>query len=236
MATITAPTSTPTSRTTAPGTVERRIAGIGALTFATTVLITNGLLRSTPAADAEAAEVITYLADNRTTNILSAVGFALAAPFLLGFACAFYGRLKARLQDRDLVWARMGFIGAVLILPTFAAVVTNRLVLIVGGDEIIGTPELVSLVWRTEMAAFMLNTLPLGVAVLGFGIAGARAGLLPAWYRRVAPVGAACAVLSAATAVGNLEGSPFGLAGLVAFASWMLLLVLAGVRSLRAAA
>jgi hypothetical protein len=112
-------------------------------------------------------------------------------------------------------------------------VVTNRLVLLVGGDEIIGSPELVALVWRLESAAFLVNSLPLAAAVLGFGLAGSRAGLLPRWYAKVAPVGAVCGVLSAAAAVSGLEGSATILGGLVAFLSWMVLLLIAGTRQLR---
>ena len=121
------------------------------------------------------------------------------------------------------------------VAPTFAAVVVNRIVLLVGTDEVIGSPELVALVWRLEMAAFLLNLLPIAAALLGFGIAGARAGLLPAWFRRWAPVAASCAVLSAACSVAGLEGSPIGFAGFIPFASWMVLLLTAAVHQLRSA-
>jgi hypothetical protein len=214
---------------------ERRLAGIGALGFAAIVIATNVLQGATPALDADADEIVRYLTDHRTQSVFATAAFAIGAPFLLTFASAFYGRLKAVGREVDLVWARLGMIGALLILPTFAAVVVNRLVLLVGTDEIIGSPELVTLVWRFEMAAFLLNALPMSAALLGFGIAGARAGLLPSWYGRWAPVAAACAVLTAASAVAGLEGSPVGYGGFIPFASWMVLLVLAGVRQLRSA-
>lgn len=228
----------PTAVTAAPigrRLTEARVAGIGGVTFATTALVTNVLLRSTPAHDASAAEVTRFLTEHRAVNVFSAVVFALGAPFLLAFATAFYGRLKAVGRPEDQVWARLGFVGGMLILPTFAAVVTNRLVLLAGGDELIGTPELVSLVWRFESAAFLLNTVPLAIAVLGFGIAGSRAGLLPRWFARLAPVGAVCGILSAATAVLGLEGAPTIFGGLVAFLTWMTLLYAGGIRQLRAA-
>jgi hypothetical protein len=227
--------ATPVTRSARPVLDESRIAGIGAVTFATLVVSTNILLAGTPAHDATAAEITEYFTEHRTAGVLSTAAFALGAPFLLAFASGFYGRLKAAGRSEDQVWARLGAIGALLILPTFAAVVTNRLVLLVGGDEIIGTPELVSLVWRFESAAFLVNSLPLAIAVLGFGVAGSRAGLLPRWFARVAPVGAAAGVLSAASAVAGLEGAPTALGGLVAFLTWMTLLYVAGVRQLRSA-
>jgi hypothetical protein len=240
MTTITAPRP-PATTTTGTTTVtepqrwldERRIAGIGAIGFASIVLITNGVLASFPGHDASAAEITQYFTDHRTAALMSTAGFAFGAPFLLGFAAAFYGRLKAAGQAADLVWARLGAIGAFLILPMFAAVVTNRLVLLAGGDEIIGTPEIVTLLWRLESAAFLLNTLSLSIAVLGFGLAGARAGLLPRWFAKVAPVGAVFGVLGSATAVSGLEGGPTIVGGLLAFLTWMALLLIAGTRQLR---
>jgi hypothetical protein len=214
---------------------ERRLAGIGAIGFATLVVITNILQGATPALDAEASEIVTYITDHRAENVFATASFALAAPFLLMFASAFYGRLRAIGRPDDLVWARFGMIGALLILPTFAAVVVQRLVLLAGTDEIIGTPELVTLVWRVEMAAFLVNVLPLSAAILGFGVAGARAGLLPAWFRLWAPVAAVVGILTSASALAGLEGSPTGFAGLVPFATWMVLLFVSGVRQLRSA-
>jgi hypothetical protein len=232
--TLTATPSAAASRTS-PRLDERRIAGIGALAFASLVVVTNILQGAMPALDADADEVVRYLTDHRNENLFATAAFAVAAPFLLAFASAFYGRLKTLGRAEDLVWARLGMIGALLIVPTFAAVVVNRLVLLVGTDEIIGSPELVTLVWRLEMAAFLVNLLPMSAAILGFGVAGARAGLLPRWYGHWAPIAAGCAVLTAACAVAGLEGSPIGFGGFIPFASWMVLLAFAGVRQLRSA-
>jgi hypothetical protein len=219
----------------APFLDDRRLAGIGALTFAGLVISTNIALGGSPAHDASAAEVTQFLTDHRTMNVLSTAAFALGAPFLVAFGTGFYSRLRKAGRAVDATWARMGMSGALLILPTFAAVVSSRLALIVGGDEIIGSPELVSLLWRLEMSAFLVNSLPLGIGLLGFGIAGSRAGLLPKFFRWLAPVGAACGVLSAATAVSTLEGAPTLAFGFIAFACWMLLLITGGIRQLRSA-
>jgi hypothetical protein len=236
-------TTTMTQPVTAPADVhqprrrldERRLAAIGAIGFASIVITTNIVQGAIPAMDADASEVVEYLTTHRTASVFATAAFAIGSLFLLTFASAFYGRLKARLRNEDMVWARLGMIGAVLILPTFAAVVVQRIVLLVGTDEIIGSPELVTLVWRLEMAAFAVNTLPIAAAVLGFGIAGARAGLLPGWFARWSPVAAVAGVATAASAVAGLEGSPIGFGGLLPFATWMILLLVAGVRQLRSA-
>ncbi len=214
---------------------ERRLAGIGALVFASLVITTNVLQGATPATDASAAEVTSYLTDHRAQNVFGTTAYALGALFLLTFTSAFFGRLQAVGRRDDLVWARLGMFGALLIIPTFAVVSATRLILLVGGDEIIGSPELVTLMWRLEMAVFQLNALPVSAAVLGFGIAGARAGLLPRWFARWVPVAACCGVLSAALAIHGLEGSPVGFGGIVPFATWMVLLLTVGIRSLRRA-
>ncbi len=213
---------------------DRLLCGIGGLTFAVTVLITNALQGATPALDAAPSEVIDYLTENRGQSVFAVAAFAFGALPLLMFASAFYSRLRATAHPADIVWARFGMIGALLILPIFALVAVQRLVLLVGVDELIGSPELVAFSWRIEMAAFLLNTLPISAAVLGFGIAGSRAGLLPRWYRYWAPVGAIAGVVTAVTAIAGLEGNPIGYLGIVPFLSWMALLLIAGIRQLRA--
>lgn len=214
---------------------DRRLAGIGGITFAATVLITNALQGATPAFDAPPSEVIEYLTERRGQSVFAVAAFAFGALPLMMFASAFYSRLRSVGRPSDLVWARFGMIGALLIMPVFALVVVQRLVLLAGIDEIIGSPELVAFAWRMEMAAFLINALPISAAVLGFGIAGSRAGLLPRWYRYWAPIGAAAGVVTAMTALAGLEGNPIGLLGVVPFLSWMTLLLVGGVRQLRSA-
>jgi hypothetical protein len=222
-----------TEPTAEGGGAERLIAGWCAVTFATLVLLSNVIAGSTPGFDASPGEVARYIADHRTANAAGVALFALAAPCMAAFACAFYGRLRAACRPADMVWARIGTVGAILLVPLFAAVMVNRIVLVVGSDEIINRPALVALVWRLEMAAFMLNMLAVALALVGLGLAGARSGLLPAWFGRVAPFVAGCAVLAPVTTIASLEGSEIGLVGMVAFFSWMVLLYLAGYRQLR---
>src|SRR5262245_49612694 len=124
--TLSSPIATTTSRPLPPAVPprrldERRLAGIGAIGFASIVILTNILQGATPAMDADAAEVVTYLTDHRAQNVFATAAFGAGALFLLSFASAFYGRLKAAGRADDLVWARLGMIGALLILPTFAA-------------------------------------------------------------------------------------------------------------------
>ncbi len=233
------PTITPdtASRYTTPAAPrrldERRLAAIGGLTFATLVVTTNILQGAVPAMDADASEIVSYLDSHRAQSVFATAAYAVGLPFLLMFASAFYGRLRSVGRREDAPWARFGMIGALLIAPMFAAVVVERIVLLVATDDIIGTPEIVTLLWRLEMAAFALNGLPVTVAVLGFGIAGARAGLLPAWFGRWVPVVAVFGVVGAACSVISLQGAPTGFFGVVPFISWMALLLIAGVRLLR---
>jgi hypothetical protein len=214
---------------------ERRIAGWSAVAFATLVLISNAIVGATPAFDAPTDEVARFIADHRTAHALSVAVFALGAPFLVGFACAFYGRLRAACRDADLVWARIGAAGVLLIVPMFAAVVVPRIVLVVGYDEVIADPALVALVWRFEIAAFFLNMLAVGIALTGLGVAAGRSGLVPRWFGKWAPIAGAMALASAVSTIASMEGAAVGMIGFGAFLSWMLFLYLAGIRQLRTA-
>lgn len=129
----------------APRLDDRRLAAIGGITFAATVLLTNALQGATPGFDAPPNEVIEYLTERRGRSVFAVAAFAFGALPLMMFASAFYARLRSVARPADLVWARFGMIGALLILPVFALVVVQRLVLLAGIDEIIGSPELVAL-------------------------------------------------------------------------------------------
>ena len=221
-------TATEMLETDSSARTERLVAGWGAIGFASLVLAVNVFSSGMPSMDASAAEVTEYLADHRTLSAISAGAFALSAVMIASFACAIYGRLRAVCRPADMLWARIGTLGAVLLFPMFGAVVASRLVLTVGIDEAIGSPDFVLLLWRLENAAFLLNMIAIALAIFGLGTAATRAGLIPRWYRFIAPVAAACAVIAPAFAVASLEGSPVGLLGFVAFLSWMLLLYLIG--------
>ncbi|MBI5088306.1 MAG: hypothetical protein HZB15_05445 [Actinobacteria bacterium] len=58
---------------------ERRLAGIGGLTFASIVLVTNVLQGAVPAMDASADEVVTYLTDHRTESLFATAAFAVGS-------------------------------------------------------------------------------------------------------------------------------------------------------------
>jgi hypothetical protein len=208
------------------------MAGIGAVGFAAVVLSVNAFLGSTPAMDATGAQVLEHLDEHRAAFLWSTAAAALTGPLLLVFVAGFYGCLRRVVPAGDVVLARMGALGALLILPTFCAVVVPRIVLLGGGLD----AQQAGLVWRLESAAFLLNGVPLCVAVFGLGLAAARNGLVPGWFRFVALVVPPIGIIGPFFAVAGLEGNDVVmLPGLAVFVSWMLFLLMAGVRQLRAA-
>lgn len=233
-ATVTASPSVTTAERSAARS-ERLATGLGAIGFATVVLATNAVVGSTPSFDASVDEITTFVADKRDQLAFSATTFAIAMPMLVAFACGIAARLRATCRPEDRVIANIGVAGALLLLPFFAAVVVQRIVLTVGVDEQIGNPELVAFGWRLESAAFVLNMACIGVALLGIGTAASRAGLLPSWFRFIAWVGGVAALVGAAIPVAALEGAPILPLGLGGFLCWMVMLLTIGVRQLRSA-
>ena len=234
-ATITAPPldrSTPVDR---PGRTERLVAGWAALGFVAIVGATNLVVGSTPAFDAPAEEIVTFVADKHDQLAFSTAPYGVAMLLIVAFGCAIRGRLQSACRPDDQVWARIGVVGVLLLAPSFAAVMVQRMVLTVGSDERIGSPDLAALVWRMEAAAFLLNVAVIGIAHIGLGTAASRSGLLPSWFRFVSWTAGAACIVTACAAVAGLEGAPLLPLGLYGFLSWMLLLVMIGVRQLRAA-
>jgi hypothetical protein len=219
----------------APNRTARLAAGIGGVGFATVVIATNVIVGATPGWNAPVEEVTRFAADKHDQLAISAGAYAIGMPFLVAFVAGVTQRLRAAGRREDRVFADVGAIGALLLLPFFGAVVVQRIVMTVGVDEAIGRPDLLALTWRIEGAAFALNVACIGVALLGLVTAASRAGLVPAWFRFLGWTGGVASLAAAASGVAMLEGAPILPLGLVGFLTWMVTLLTIGVRQLRAA-
>lgn len=210
-----------------------RLAGIGGIVFAVLVGASNIALPNTPAWDASGADVAKFVHDHHTLLALTVATFAITAPSLLAFVAGFMSRVF-RSEEKDArLPALIGAGGALLICVLFSMVVITRLVLLGMDGSAAASSPLTELAWHFEAAAFVLNLIAVGVAVFGFGVAGARTGLLPAWFRVVGIAGLGASIVAALPASGVVNGASGWQIGLVAFVGWLALLLIAGTNMAR---
>jgi hypothetical protein len=131
------------------------------------------------------------------------------------------------------VFALIGAFGAILIGAWFALVIMSQLMLLALDGSPTTTPATAELVWHLHAAAFVVNFVAIGVAAFGVAGAAVRMGLAPSWCRPLSIVALVAAVVATMQSSSAVNGGAGWQIGLVTFLSWLLLLMIVGVRMTR---
>ncbi len=218
------------------GDITSRAAGFGALAFVGIVILQNVLRgSSSPSSGASSDEVLSHYADHRSLT------FVLLGTFVLGgtgLAVFLGGAMRRLLAGTRPAWAYTGLAGGVAIMALFAVMVGTEQALSIVADGATPDAGAVDALWALHNSVFTVLWLSIGVALLGLARAGVAAGITPAAFDRLAPVGFALlamgAVAGPATAAGDAMPI-FGL-GLIGFVVWLAFLATTGLRLVRSQA
>lgn len=150
---------------------------------------------SPPALDAPAAEITAYLHDHRGAFLAAAVVFALTLPMLLTFAGALIGRLRDG-TDKGNTAALVA--GAALAASLACSAVANTLLVPLLQQDLVVDPQTVKFLYAGVFAVTIAGNAAAGAMMLGFGAAGANAGLGLLATRSATVIGVFVLALSAA--------------------------------------
>jgi hypothetical protein len=201
--------------------VGYRVGGYAVIGFAAVILGVNVVAVSAglPLPGAPLAEVGDFFGTS------DAVGWSSSlTPLAWLLATVFGAAAVVALWHAERVWALVGFAGVLLQNATFAALVATRLALASGGDT--------ATLWALHNGFFALNGTFLAVALVGFSVAGVRAGLIPPWHAVLGYVAAGLQFSSASLAFAVVDGH-LGFLGLTGWLLWVAWLVTYGVTLLR---
>jgi hypothetical protein len=229
-----ATTTVGTAGRVAPDTRTTRWAGLAGLGFAVSVAASNiwgGAVGLDPDADAGAAEIVEKFAEHQDAYGVLFGWTALNLVLLV----VFLGGAWTRLRGADPTWARAGCIGVALVAVLFPLTMVPQVALSIGGEQLGRGPNLVNVLWDMHLATFALTSLALGVGLLGLSLAAVAAGLVPAWFRVVGPIGGALLIVGAVPVKAVAEGSSVAMVGLVGFVVWLVFLAVLGTRMWREA-
>jgi hypothetical protein len=215
------------------GDISARVAGVGAITFAATVLVQN-IIRgaSVPPNGATTADILTHYTDHRP------VTFVLVATYVLsgvGLALFLGGSMRRLIAAGRRGWAFTGLVGATGIMALFAVVVAGEQALSVTAQRTHPNLGAVEGIWALHNSVFTILDLSIAVALLGLSRAGVAAGITPRVFSRLAPVGSALLLVGtlAGPSIAAGDAMPlFGLAGL-GFLIWLAFIVTTGLRLVR---
>ncbi len=206
------------------------IAGaVGALTFASLVIVDNILRVTQPGPDAPIRDVMAWYSGNQAAATIACGTFAINIVALLTFVSVIGRRAEVR-GDGGVIWGQFGRASAVLIAAFFGltSILDASLSQSTAAD-----PGLFAMIWRIHWTTFTLNLAAIGGALLGLGMAARSAGIIPRWMAVVAVVGAVMLIAGAIPLVAAASGTPVFKAVLPGFAAWVLFLVVAAVGLLR---
>lgn len=227
--------SAATVRPGPPGGARTALAGIGGLTFVGTVVLQNVIRGAiAPKNEADAATLVDYFNGHRGLEwglvVLFTVGAFALATFVAGLWSATTERAPA-----SRTWAQVGVLGAGGIFALFSAMVACEVALGAAAQQAASATTSVPVLWTLHNAVFSVLTLMIGIALLGWSRAAVGSGVVPAWIGPVGVAGAGLLALNTALAPLVTEtSSPAMALGAIGFLGWVVFVVVASVRLLRA--
>ena len=129
-------------------------------------------------------------------------------------------------------WALVGFAGVLMQNVTFACIEALRFAVAAAARHDRGAT---AALWDMFVVLFAFNQVFLVVALLGFSVAGAGDGFIPAWHAWLGYVSAALLFISSSAGPYAVSGGHrFGPVGLVGWLGWVVWIVVYSVALLRA--
>ena len=219
------------SRTRARDVASRdRLAGIGGLTFAATLLAQNLIRASGPGFGAAPAQVTAYFLHHRAAALVPLGLFPAGIIALFAFVAAVW----AKADRPDSRWqASLGTLAAATIAALFAVVNITEIALTAKARSLAASPAVVQALWAVHAAAFGLDLAAIAVALLGLSYAAVSMSLIPAWFKVAAWPAAACLLTASVFTVALANGGPWVAVALPGFAAWIVFVITASARLLR---
>jgi hypothetical protein len=207
-----------------------RVAGLGGLAFAGTVIVQNILRAGYPKNDAPAQQVADFYADHRGLTYALAMLYPIGA---VGLA-AFVAGIAAYAGKRGgLLPAAIGAFGGAAIMANFTLMLATDSA--ISGFVHRGTAnvDVVEGMWIFHNSVFGVLLASIGVALAGLATAVVKTGVLGRRWRPAAYAGSALLLVAAATAPAIIEGAPTMFLGLVGFLVWVAFVITSSVKLLR---
>lgn len=206
-----------------------RVGGIGAIGFATMIVLGNLITvpAGHPSPGADPAEATAFIAGHDELLQWSSALTPIAWFGVVLFAAGVFSVLWPLERRRGEAWSVVGVAGLLLQTAVFAGVVATRLAVVQQPGE---APAL----WPLQDALLTINGTFLALALTGLSIAGFRCGLIQRWHQLLGFTAAALTFASAVlTPLVIDQGGIFGLIGLTGWLLWVIWLLAYGTALIR---
>jgi hypothetical protein len=211
-----------------------RSVGAAAITLALLVVAENAVLAGTgaPTYSAPIEEVLAYYAANRAAVAIASGLVSLYLPVLLVFATGLQ-RLVERRGGAGVGWSRLAVAAGATLSAILVLVNVLQVGLALAAPSAAEATSTLEFVWRTHAAAFALALPMVGTTLIAAALAAHASGLTPPWQCLLGLVGGSMLLTAGVGTVAIADGSALIFVGLLGFASWLVWLLVTGVRLVR---
>jgi len=211
-----------------------RIVGVVALAYAASMIVQNAVFAVTGAPDYSdpLGVVLTYHAENQGAL---AVAFGLEAVnmlLLLLFVTALHGLVQRR-GGAGADWSRLAVAAGATLSALFALTIATHIAVVLAADGLSEPTPAFELMWQLHAAAFALALPALGATFIGAALATHASGLTRPWQRLLGVAGGSLPILAGAGNLAIANGSPLLFVGVLGLATWLVWLVVTGLRFIR---
>lgn len=229
-----------TSKTVAPVMAvgsqlsTKRVVGFIALAYATSMFIQNAVfaVSGAPSYSDPIGKVLTYHAENQGALAVTSGLEAMNMLLLLLFVTALYGLVKRR-GGAGADWSRLAVVAGATLSALFALTIATHIAVVLAASGLTEPTPVFELMWQLHAATFALALPALGATFIGAALATHASGLTRPWQRLLGVVGGSLSILAGLGNLAIADGSPVLYVGVLGFFTWIIWLVVTGLRLIR---
>ena len=222
-----------------------RIVGVAALAYAASMIAQNamfvgGVAQLLGLGDGTAAPtygdplgvVFAYHAANRGAVAVAAGLEAMNMVLILLFVTALHGLVQRR-GGAGADWSRLAVAAGATLSAVFALTIATHIAVVLAADVLAEPTPAFELMWQLHAATFALALPALGATFIGAALATHASGLTRPWQRLLGVAGGSLPILAGLGSLAIADGSPLLFVGVLGLATWLVWLVVTGLRLIR---
>lgn len=211
-----------------------RIVGGAGVALAASVFVQNAVFvgSGAPAYGDPLGVVLAYHAENWGAMAVAVGLEAVNLPLLLLFVTALHGLVQRR-GGAGADWSRLAVAAGATLSALFALMIATHIAVVLAADGLAEPTPAFELIWQLHAAAFALALPALGATFIGAALATHASGLTRPWQRLLGVAGGSLLILAGAGNLAIADGSPLVFVGVLGLATWLVWLVVTGLRLIR---
>ena len=151
---------------------------------------------------------------------------------ILLFVTALHGLVQRR-GGAGADWSRLAVAAGATLSALFALVIATHIAVVLAADGLAEPTPAFALIWQLHAAVFALALPALGATFIGAALATHASGLTRPWQRVLGVVGGSLPIVAGAGNLAIADGSPLLFVGVLGLATWLVWLVVTGLRLIR---